>query len=430
MRAIIALAAKDLRLLGRDRAAVFFTVAFPVLFAAVFGMIYSGMGGPRSAVRIVVVDVSPGPASEAIITRLRSHAVFEISSAQSREEARELVRRGRRAAYVVIPEDVARLGPLMVTGGSATIELGIDPSRTHERAMIEGLVSQAAFEQVSASFQEADSIRAMAAESRRALARSSAVDLPRRAALGSVLGELDRLADALDAADPGEVGSAGRTTAPPIRVATEEVTGRQAPDWHASAFSITFAQGVVWALIGCAASFSMSLVIERSGGTLLRLRAAPLPALHVLAGKAMACIAATLVATAILIGMGIVAFGLRIGNPPMLAAAILASSIAFVGIMMVLAVLGRTPRAAGPLGYAILLSMAILGGGMMPHFMMPAWMQSIGRVSPVKWTVVAVENAVFRGATWGEQALPLGVLLAIGAAGIGIGAWCFARWRG
>ena len=118
---------------------------------------------------------------------------------------------------------------------------------------------------------------------------------------------------------------------------------------------------------------------------------------------------------------------MRIGQPVMLAAALGAAAVAFVGIMMVLAVAGRTPRAAGPLGYAILLTMAILGGGMMPHFMMPGWMQRVGMVSPVKWTVVAVENAVFRGATWGEQAVPLAVLLGIGVAGMVVGGAVFAR---
>jgi hypothetical protein len=43
-----------------------------------------------------------------------------------------------------------------------------------------------------------------------------------------------------------------------------------------NAFDITFPQGVIWGLIGCMMTFGMSLVTERTHGTLVRLRSAPL----------------------------------------------------------------------------------------------------------------------------------------------------------
>lgn len=439
MHPTLAIAAKDILLLSRDRPAMFFTVLFPVVFAAVFGMIYSGMGGETSAVRVAVVDRARSTASLAVIDRLDGQETLELIPAADADEARDLVRRGRRSACLVIPEDFADLPGRLLTGEPATLELGIDPARTQERAMIEGLVAQAAFEQLAGSFQDGPSLRAFAASARQTLEDRPELNLFHRSAATTLLLDLDRLANQLDAsaAEAGAGAAPGGPVAAepgapagfsPIEIQTTQITGRTS-DWHASAFSITFAQGVVWALIGCAAAFSMSLVIERSGGTLLRLRAAPLSALHVVAGKGVACVATILVATTLLVILGMGVFGLRIGNPLMLAAAVLSAALAFVGIMMVLAVLGKSPRAAGPLGYAILLTMAILGGGMMPHFMMPSWMQRVGMVSPVKWTVVAVENAVFRGASWGEQSVPLLVLLGIAAAGIAIGAVLFSRAR-
>lgn len=428
MRSLLAIACKDLRLLRRDRAAVFFTIVFPVVFAAIFGLIYSGMGGTPSALHVSVVDHADSPASRALIARIHANAALDVVRAESEDEARDLVRRGQRAACLIIPASFANPASTLLSGTPATLELGIDPSRTQERAMIEGLVAQAAFEQLTAGFRDAGSLRDFTADARRQLSDDQRLTFLHRAAAATLLDDLDRLADQMEAAGPGatsdHTGSAPAFS--PITITTHEITGER-HDWHASAFSVTFAQGVVWALIGCAASFSMSLVIERAGGTLLRLRAAPLSAMHVIAGKGLACIGTTLAATVLLLVLGMAVFGLRIGNPPMLAAALLASSIAFVGVMMVLASVGRTPRAAGPLGYAILLTMAILGGGMMPRFMMPAWMQSVGVISPVTWTVISVENAVFRGATWGEQAAPLAVLLLIGASGTAVGAWLFSR---
>ncbi|MEZ6232620.1 MAG: ABC transporter permease [Phycisphaerales bacterium] len=456
MHAILAMAIKDARVLARDRAGVFFTIFFPVIFAAVFGLVYSGMGGRRADVRIVAVDNAGTPESIALLRRLDDSEVLAVEVAESLDVARDLVRRGRRSAYVVVPEGYADMSGVLLTGRTPEIELGIDPSRTHERAMIEGLLSQAAFEQLGASMRDPDRMRSLVAAARERLRSAegfSPMDrlgaeamLTRIEELAGTIEELEGDGDGADPApspdasdDPSEPSAnipAASENVPdpapafsPVNIGVTEVVGEQASDWHASAFSVTFAQGVVWGLIGCAATFSMSIVTERAGGTLIRLRAAPLAPLHVLAGKGVACVATTLLVCVLLIVLGKAAFGLRVQQPLMLAAALLCAAIAFVGIMMVLAVVGKTPRAAGPIGYAVLLTMAIMGGGMMPHFMMPAWMQRVGMVSPVKWTVVAVENAVFRGATWGEQAVPLAVLVGIGVAGTALGSWVFARIR-
>ena len=41
----------------------------------------------------------------------------------------------------------------------------------------------------------------------------------------------------------------------------------------ANPFEITFPQGLIWGLIGCVMTFGLSLVTERTHGTLVRLRA-------------------------------------------------------------------------------------------------------------------------------------------------------------
>ena len=59
-----------------------------------------------------------------------------------------------------------------------------------------------------------------------------------------------------------------------------------------SAFDFTFPQGILWGVIGSALGFALSLVTERTRGTLLRLETAPLSRLDVLLGKALACFVA------------------------------------------------------------------------------------------------------------------------------------------
>ena len=85
---------------------------------------------------------------------------------------------------------------------------------------------------------------------------------------------------------------------------------------------------------------------------------------------------------------------------------------------MLLGVLGRSEQATAGAGWATLLVMAMLGGGMVPLAALPAWMQTLSYGSPVRWGVIALEGATWRGLTMFELLQPCGVL-------VGIGLGCF-----
>jgi len=66
LRPVLALAGKDLRLLVRNRAALFFSLGWPVLMAMFFGLIFGG-GGERGRIQVGAVDEDGSPASAALI---------------------------------------------------------------------------------------------------------------------------------------------------------------------------------------------------------------------------------------------------------------------------------------------------------------------------------------------------------------------------
>ena len=82
---------------------------------------------------------------------------------------------------------------------------------------------------------------------------------------------------------------------------------------------------------------------------------------------------------------------------------------------MMIAGLSRTEQAASGAGWALLMPMTRFGGGMMPQFVMPAWMQTAGSLSPVKWAILGIEGALWRNFTVNEMLLPCAILLAFGA---------------
>ncbi len=81
-----------------------------------------------------------------------------------------------------------------------------------------------------------------------------------------------------------------------------------------------------------------------------------------------------------------------------------------------------------PLVYAAFLG-AILGNhdGRVSHFFMPPWLQDLGAVGPVRWAIVAMEEAVWRGRGVTASLKPCAYLVVFGVVCFAMGARAF-RW--
>jgi ABC-2 type transport system permease protein len=199
-------------------------------------------------------------------------------------------------------------------------------------------------------------------------------------------------------------------------------------DLPRSAYEVSFPQALMWGLIAVAATFALSIVGERTRGTYLRLRVAPISRVHILAGKGLACFTVCASVCVFLLAFGSLLLGVRIVNPVGLVMAVIGCATCFTGIMMLVSVLGKTERAVSGGSWAILLVASMLGGGMVPLIAMPSWMLTISHLSPVKWGIVSLEGAIWRGFTTADMLLPVGILLAIGAAAFAIGVTVLARY--
>jgi ABC-2 type transport system permease protein len=187
-------------------------------------------------------------------------------------------------------------------------------------------------------------------------------------------------------------------------------------DTSARGFSLAFPAAVLWGLMGCAASFAVATVAERSGGTLLRLRAAPISILSILGGKALACFLACLLDSALIVAVMRLGLGVAIEDGLGLWVAIVCASACFAGITLAMGALGRSEQAVAGAGWAALIVMAMLGGAMVPLAFMPEWMRELSVLSPVKWGISALEGAVWRDFAASELAAPCAALLAVGTA--------------
>ncbi len=422
MRALFSLVVKDLRLLARDRGDLFFVLVWPLVVSIFFGLVFSPGRGPRGKIGLAVVDEDRSAGSARFLAALGQQAGLTLE-ATDREQARALVRKAKKTAYVVLLPGFGEARERMFYGEPARIEVGADPSRSGEMAMLEGLLKAEAFKGMQALFSDRDASKRMVSRARGQL---EAAPAEQKKTTGRFLGELDRyLADA----QPAGAGSAGAASAAggwnPVEIEMKSVAEQRSGPKNA--FEITFPQGILWGILGCAASFGVGLVVERKQGTLLRLETAPLSRAQILAGRGLACVAAILLVEIFLTVIGVVVFHVRPSSLVHLAMAGVAAALGFSGLMMGLSVIGRTPQSVGGLCWALLLMMSMLGGGMMPLFAMPSWMISASHLSPVKWAILALEGALWRGFTTPEMLLPCGILLAVGLVGIAFGARFYPR---
>ncbi len=421
LRAISALAGKDLRLISRNRATLFFALGWPILMALFFGYVFGG-GGEKGRIPVVVVDEDGTSESAGLVSRLQAEGSLEISSAP-REEATRLVRQGKRSAAVIVPRGYGEASERLFFGPPRQLELEVDPARSAEGAMLAGILTGAAMQSMSDLFTDPSRTRTMVNRSLGDLAGTPAG--PRRDETATFLGQLRTFMDGAPAREPASGGGSGWK---PIEIVRREVRNEKVGP--RSAFDFTFPQGILWGVIGSALGFALSLVTERTRGTLMRLETSPLSRLDVLLGKALACFLTIAAVETLLLGLGVAFFGIRATSWPLLAAAALAVAVCFVGIMMTVAVLGKTEQAAGGLGWAIMMPLSMFGGGMIPLFVMPTWMQTVSNVSPVKWGILALEGATWRGLSASEMALPIGVLLLVGIAGLALGFRLFRDGEG
>jgi ABC-2 type transport system permease protein len=441
--AALAVAWKDLTLLRRDRASLFFTLAFPVLVAILFGLVFGGVGKPRR-LEVAIVDESKGPAAAALVLEIERDPVFDARRTSDREEGLTMVRRGAVSACIVIPPGFDRAADRFPFLGGLPLEAYTDPGRAVEAGLIEGKLSALASRHAMRGLSSPAHLRSMAADGQRMLEASPQLDPARRAAFESLFRSLSMLAESarggvVGVADGGESGAAGASGAAgeassraadaplmqgnafaPVRLRIDRVQELRASP--PSTFAITFPQGAVWGLAGCVMAFASAYAAERSRGTLARMHLAPVGRHAILLGKAMACLAAALVMQITLIALAWAAFGVRPVDPIALSVALVATSVAFTGIAMLIAAMFRSDDAAQGAGRALVLVMAIIGGGSIPLVFMPDMLRRFSGVSPFRWAVAAIEAPLWRGTPWVDQWPALLILIAIGA-GCSLAAW-------
>jgi ABC-2 type transport system permease protein len=130
---------------------------------------------------------------------------------------------------------------------------------------------------------------------------------------------------------------------------------------------------------------------ERRQGTLKRLRAAPLARWQILLGKLLSCYVVSVVQGAFVLLAGRLVFGMSWGPEPLwLAPVVLCTSLAAMGLALLVAALARTEMQVALYGTVLVLVLALVSGALTgDRSLWPESVQELTRFTPQAWALDA-----------------------------------------
>lgn len=168
---------------------------------------------------------------------------------------------------------------------------------------------------------------------------------------------------------------------------------------------------------------------EAETQVLPRLLSCPVTPGQYVAAKLLRCFLLCGVAISLLLGCGAWIFHLHWGSPVRLAVVVITWAASMAGLLAMIYGVARTREQAQVLAPIVLLLLALLGGGMFPYENLPGFLQFLGRHTPNRWAVLALQG-VTRARPWSELMPPLTALWLLGLGGGGLGIYLFHRRLG
>jgi len=388
---------KEWLLLRRDGHALLLLFLMPTVFILIMSLALRGLFAGRSQVALscIWLDQDHSPESAELEGRVRAHPEFKVQAVSGPEqELREGIRAGKAQFLVLVPHGFGR-------------------ALEGRRPLPLRLVAAPSLEPVLLKLFDA-SLREAAARTYLKVA-------------------LRRLTKALggDAALPGPGLDAMQGL-----VASPSFEG-SAPDSTPSAVQQNVPAWLIFAMFFIAIPLSNTWVQERAQGTYARLLSLGLPRWKLLLGKLLPYMVVNLLQTGLMLAVGVWLVPVLGGDalalgaaPAALALMALAVSFAAVSYALLVANLARSSEQATILTGVTNLLLAVLGGVMVPRFIMPPTLRALGAWSPMAWALEGFLDVFLRHGGLAQVAPRVLLLAGFGCLSLGAAALLFRRHQG
>ena len=373
--------------LWRDRGALVMTFLLPPLVFLIFSAVFAGTTGEDVKLKLVIADDVHTPASRRLVDALLADPDLRAERADpdTGEQVRKRVKAGRADAGVIVRDDPAARGsPIVVVS---------DPSRA-----VAAPLTMARVQQVMAAVMP-DVL----------LARTLDETAP-------IIGGLTSYQRRNAAAAKEHLARGGPPPEGPVLFEREDIAGAKKGGgtiaYYAGAVSILFA-------LFSAMNGALSLIDERYSGVADRILAGAEGMGPVVTGKFLFLTAQGVVQATAIFATAQLVYGvpvLRHFTPWLITT--LVASVCAGGLALGIVAFCKTRDQAQMLSTFIILILAAIGGSMVPRFLMPPWLQTVGWATPHAWAIEAYQSILWRDAGMAAVYPAWGVLAAIGLAGL------------
>jgi len=403
---ILAILAKEAKILIRDRQALALLFAMPAFFILVMSYALEGVfeGGSKTLpFEVVVVNRDSGRLSQEVIADLKGVEGFFLLDAVNgvpltQERTEELVRQGQYPLALLIPEGFSE----------RTLSLTEDP---HQKAAVTFIYDPATnvrlLSGIKGTMEGIILRRVLLATLPARLKKGWAAEMgPFPAFAGPDLKKMERQIDEL-LAKAGKGAENGPEVAFLSRSPKGHAPGRfpSATEQNVPAYTIF---GVFFIVLTLASSF----IQEKKEGTFQRILSAPLSKSTLLIGKLLPYYLVNLIQIVLMFAVGIALFDMKLGDPAALIVVSLALALAANGLGLLVASLGKTEAQVNGLSVFLAILLSALGGMLVPAYIMPGAMKTISLFTPHAWALAGYQDVIVRGLGV-HQVLPeVGILLA------------------
>jgi ABC-2 type transport system permease protein len=341
-RAALVVGGNDLRRRLRNRSFLLTAIAGPLALAAIITLAFGGSDDFDATFGIVDADGSP--LGQGVVSALTGDGAddaigLDFEAVDTVDDARIKIEDGDFDAAVVIPEGFAAS---LTTDQPGDLEVLADSD-----SPVTGDV-----------------------------ARSVAGELAARADAGRLAAAT---ATALGGPAPDPVAIAAIDL--PVTVEQEGTGGDVSP---AAYFGPSMGIFFLFLSLGTVAR---DLLTDERTGVIDRIRAGPVGAGALLAGKGAAVVVTGVTALCVIWAATTVALGADWGDPAGVVLMIVCTALAVAGIAGLLAALARTEQSADTLATAVALIFALLGGAFLPPGALPDAFQRLAVLTPMGWAL-------------------------------------------
>ncbi|MEN4042165.1 MAG: ABC transporter permease [Anaerolineaceae bacterium] len=173
----------------------------------------------------------------------------------------------------------------------------------------------------------------------------------------------------------------------------------------------------------------VTLISEKTAGTIYFLALAPISRIWIITGKLIANTLLIAVSTILTILIAIFLFGVTpTGSLPLLFLAALLAGIGLMGLCYAISAYTKDERTFRVVaGLPLMMPMMLLSGIMYPIAMFPEWVQSLGQVFPITWLVEIAHTVFFKGGVLADVWQPMLLLGVFSCAMLLLGAAVVSR---